>query len=141
MYKALLAEVSKMVKAQSMAEAHAEDEIYAQRKNILDNPDEPEPTSTLNPAVERCERAWKRAYTTAVAAQKTKYDAEELANEAYRRAMPMLDSYENIRDFIACTAFGMLIEVITERAASKLMYAAQVATACYTKRHARKSGK
>lgn len=36
------------------------------------------------------------------------------AGEAYRCAMPLLLGYDNIRDFIACTAHGMLIGAIEE---------------------------
>jgi hypothetical protein len=41
--------------------------------------------------------------------------------------MPPLLGAENIRDFIACVAHGMLIGVIENKDATKLLYAAQVA--------------
>ena len=41
--------------------------------------------------------------------------------------MPTLDGFENIRDFIACTAQAMLLGAITESKGTKLLYAAQVA--------------
>ena len=41
--------------------------------------------------------------------------------------MPPLLGAENIRDFIACVAHGMLIGTIENKDATKLLYAAQVA--------------
>jgi hypothetical protein len=41
--------------------------------------------------------------------------------------MPDLSGYENIRDFIACTAHGMLNGAIDPIAGPKFLYAAQVA--------------
>jgi hypothetical protein len=49
------------------------------------------------------------------------------ADKAYREAMPPLSGYENIRDFIVCTAHGMLIGAILDKQGAKLLYAAQVA--------------
>jgi hypothetical protein len=53
--------------------------------------------------------------------------AVKRANKAYREALPPLRGAENIRDFIACVAHGMAIEVFDTREASKMLYAAQVA--------------
>jgi hypothetical protein len=47
--------------------------------------------------------------------------------------MPPLSGDENIRDFIACTAHGMLIDAISGTDAARLLYAAQVAHT--TRRH------
>jgi hypothetical protein len=41
--------------------------------------------------------------------------------------MPVLAGYENVRNFIACVAHGMLIGVFDESDGTKLLYAAQVA--------------
>ena len=41
--------------------------------------------------------------------------------------MPDLAGFENIRDFIACTAHGMIIGAIDSIEGAKLLYAAQVA--------------
>jgi hypothetical protein len=41
--------------------------------------------------------------------------------------MPRLVGYENIRDFVACVAEGILLGAITESQSSRLLYAAQVA--------------
>jgi hypothetical protein len=49
------------------------------------------------------------------------------ANRAYREALPPLRGEENIRDFIACVAHGMALDVFDTKEASKMLYAAQVA--------------
>ena len=49
------------------------------------------------------------------------------AGKAYRYAMPTLSNPENIRDFVACVAHGMLIEIINVKEGTKFLYAAQVA--------------
>jgi hypothetical protein len=41
--------------------------------------------------------------------------------------MPLLSGYESIRDFIACTAHGLLIGAIDGVHGTRLLYAAQVA--------------
>jgi len=41
--------------------------------------------------------------------------------------MPILASYEGIRDFIACVAHGILVNSIPEHKSKQLLYAAQVA--------------
>ncbi len=53
--------------------------------------------------------------------------AAHMAGKAYRSAMPDLAGYANIQDFIACTAYGMLMNTISASDATKLLYAAQVA--------------
>ncbi len=47
----------------------------------------------------------------------------------FRLTMPPLVGYRNIRDFIACTAQGVLLGAIDPKDSTKLLYAAQVATA------------
>jgi hypothetical protein len=47
--------------------------------------------------------------------------------EAYRKVLPPLSGHQNICDFIACVAHGMLIEAISGADGSRLLYAAQVA--------------
>lgn len=53
--------------------------------------------------------------------------ANNAANRAYRRAMPVLTGYDNVRDFIACAAHGVLIGALTKEDGTALLYAAQVA--------------
>jgi len=80
-----------------------------------------------NPAVAHCMGAWSRAYKVA---EKTGRSDIYIANEsgiAYRHAMPPLTGEENIRDFIACVAQGMLVGAIAGPDGARLLYAAQVA--------------
>jgi hypothetical protein len=77
-----------------------------------------------NPAVARCMSAWTSAYK---ANRKNEYEAEQAAALAYCNAMPRLCGYENICNFIACVAHGILIDVFERKNSTKLLYAAQVA--------------
>jgi hypothetical protein len=56
------------------------------------------------------------------------------AKNAYREAMPPLTGPANIRDFIACVAHGVLLDVISHEESSKLLYSAQVAISAEHKR-------
>jgi hypothetical protein len=87
-------------------------------------------------ALRRCCAAWKRAFDAYVAEHDDKVWATRPAAEAYCNAMPMLVGYEGVRDFIACAAHGILINVIPQERAGQLLYAAQVALAAL--RHAPK---
>ena len=80
-----------------------------------------------NPAVAHCCAASARACKAALATGKTKFSSDLDAERAYRHAMPPLSGYENIRDFIACVAHGMLIGAIQGTDGARLLYAAQVA--------------
>ena len=84
---------------------------------------------SANPAVARCLNAWEPVYRKELAKSRFKKLAAREAAQLYRDAMPPLSGYENIRDFIACTARGVLIGAIDATEASKLLYAAQVALA------------
>jgi hypothetical protein len=80
-----------------------------------------------NPAVARCCDALERVRAKSEAGIRgTIYPHSDCA-AAYRRAMPSLSGLENIRDFIACAAHGMLIGAICATDAARLLYAAQVA--------------
>ena len=80
-----------------------------------------------NPAVARCLDAFNRTYKANLAINQTKAAATECAAVAYREAMPPLTGPDNIRDFIACVAQGILVGAINSLQSSKLLYAAQVA--------------
>ena len=80
-----------------------------------------------NPAIIRCMSAWKLTYQRELAKGQSDYTSTRNAGLAYRRAMPPLSGQENIRDFVACVAYGLLIEAINDRTGPKLLYAAQVA--------------
>lgn len=94
--------------------------IAPNAKNPLEN--------SRNPAVSRCCKAWNRAWNASFARDKSDYKAEDEAGAAYRNAMPDLSGEQNIRDFIACAAHGILIGAIEEKISTKLLYAAQVAS-------------
>ncbi|MGB9407965.1 MAG: hypothetical protein WCA89_10535 [Terracidiphilus sp.] len=83
------------------------------------------------PAVRRCCAAYRRAFNAYMeASDGDSYDKMKAAGEgglAYRNAMPLLSDYEGIRDFIACTAHGILIGAIPPERSGHLLYAAQVA--------------
>jgi hypothetical protein len=82
-------------------------------------------------AIKRCCAAWKRAYVAYMkgkdGSSTTRIFAAHDAGPAFCKAMPPLLGYENIRDFIACAAHGILINAISEKRANQLLYAAQVA--------------
>jgi hypothetical protein len=87
-----------------------------------------DPTTTQScPAVTRCSDAWNRTFKTESMKREPYGAALRNARMAYFQAMPPLVGYENIRDFIACVAHGVLLGAITESQCSRLLYAAQVA--------------
>lgn len=88
------------------------------------SPDTP-PQRSL--ALQRCCEARERALQYCHDRRINGYDAEQIVYRAYRNNMPELSGYENIRDFIACTAYGMLLRVIDPMDGAKFLYAAQVA--------------
>ena len=92
---------------------------------------EPGPSDPSALALARCHAAYrkaKEAYAKVHGPHTIEsYEAEKLAREAYRNAMPALTSREGIRAFIACVARGVIIEAIRENTSSRLLYAAQVA--------------
>lgn len=95
--------------------------------------------STVNPAVARCTDAWNRAYRADLSINQTKLAAMQTAGRAFCEAMPQLDGYDNIRDFIACCAQGLLLGAIDPTRSAKLLYAAQVALSTF--RQQRKPGR
>lgn len=82
-----------------------------------------------NPAVAHCVAAWTEAYNASMQGKNkgSEHFAEEAAVKAYRLAMPALSSGQDIRDFIACTAHGILIGAIGPAEGARLLYAVQVA--------------
>ena len=80
-------------------------------------------------AAERCAAEWNRVFREERAKREPEILARRAAAFAYRGAMPSLVDPESIRDFIACTAHGVLIGAIDAKDSSKLLYAAQVALA------------
>ena len=91
----------------------------------------PDPTPDLTPesisAIVRCTAARNQAHAEAFAHSQPRYTADQAGAKAFRDAMPPLLGADNIREFIACVAHGMLIGVIENKDATKFLYAAQVA--------------
>ena len=87
----------------------------------------PPDAALANAAVARCCDAGSAAQRAASARQLSNYDSNIAIHQAYRKAMPPLAGPDNIRDFVACVAHGMLSGVFTSSESSKLLYAAQVA--------------
>ncbi len=95
--------------------------------------------ASQNPAVARCQQAWQRTFDLAMISPhddcffeqcNDNYFARTQAARAFLGALPPLASHENIRDFIACVAFGILTGTIMQSDAKHLLYAAQVALTC-----------
>jgi hypothetical protein len=80
-----------------------------------------------NPAVAHCCQLWDDVFQAELVHEKREYYARGPADKAYRNAMPPLSGYQNICDFIACVAHGIVIGAIAEDCGSKLLYAAQIA--------------
>jgi hypothetical protein len=99
------------------------DDILKNFQAITDSPNR-------NPAVRACSMAGLRAQEEVRKAnprQRDTFDATQAAVIAYRDAMPSLDGYENVRDYIACVAHGMILGAIDIIEGPKLLYAAQIA--------------
>jgi hypothetical protein len=84
-------------------------------------------------AIAQCRDAWKRAYDAYIQKNARKdgglveANAKEEAAAAFRTAMPELATWCGIRDFIACVAYGILIDAIPSERTGQLLYAAQTA--------------
>lgn len=89
-----------------------------------------------NPGVIRCCGAAHRAFLAAVAEGKPDEAAHSEGVQAYRRAMPPLDSDDNIRNFISCVAHAMLLRILDPAETPRLLYAAQCAIAALRKSRA-----
>jgi hypothetical protein len=100
------------------------------------------PAPTLEPglthtrlAVRKCGAAYRRAFHVFIETadrEEPSWDRSRAADQAglaYREAMPLLSSFEGVRDFIACTAHGILMGAIPPEQSGRLLYAAQVALA------------
>jgi len=91
-------------------------------------PATPGESSSTDLAVARCCKAWEVTYKARLGDDEDDdISAQIEADEAYRKAMPLLSSFDNIRDFIACVAHAITIGAIVGEQASRLLYAAQVA--------------
>ena len=92
----------------------------ANQANTADGP-------LYNTAVNRCIRAYNRAYKKASADGESTYKSECAGNKAFLHAMPPLAGRDNIRNFIACVAEAAMLKVLSPKEVTRLLYAAQVA--------------
>ena len=90
--------------------------------------------SMANSAVVRCCHAWMNAYREEFE-NSDEISATRVAALAYRTALPSITTRENCRDFVACVAHGLLLEVINEKESTKLIYAVQTALSALAKHH------
>ena len=84
-------------------------------------------TALDNPAVARSVVAAHKAFLAAIANGKPDFVAESEGAAEFRRAMPPLVGQGNIREFIACVAYGMMIRAFDSTDGARLLYAAQCA--------------
>ncbi len=103
-----------------------------------------EPTPPVDiPCIRRCRRQallrrMEQGLRRGIPQEKVGIVKQERAgNKAFREAMPTLAGHDNIRDFIACVAGGMLSEIINANEGAKFLYAAQVASGALNRDTAR----
>ena len=80
-----------------------------------------------NPAVAHCRKIWERTYDRVYKLHNSITVARLNAADAFREALPPLDCYENIRDFITCVGYAMAAEIMIEGTGQELLLAAKVA--------------
>jgi hypothetical protein len=80
-----------------------------------------------NAAIDLCCDVWTQRYQAERAKGRGTVSSGIRANEAYRTAMPPLDNKTNIRDFIACTTYGIMIGVICLPTGALLIQSARAA--------------
>jgi len=79
-------------------------------------------------AIKRCMRAWNYAYKKHSAGPDSSADlANQAANAAYLRAMPVLDGYKKICEFIACVNFASTSGIISPQEAQQFLTNAKIA--------------
>jgi hypothetical protein len=83
--------------------------------------------SISNPAVARCQRAWKRTFHASAIKNGSPAVGLIDAADAYREAMPLLDSHKSISDFIACVGYAMTSGVFSPSLGKDFLNAARVA--------------
>lgn len=91
-----------------------------------------------NLAADMCSEIYTSTIQKHLDEGKSRAEATELGRLAYGCYMPKLSGADNIRDFIACVAHGMLIRAIPASEGSRLLYAAQVANAALPSQKRRK---
>ena len=84
-------------------------------------------TAPRNAAIFRCCQAEKYSRRESKSKGRNIVETTICADEAYRKALPELVGYENIRDFIACVTYGMANDTITALRGAKLLAGARLA--------------
>jgi hypothetical protein len=87
-----------------------------------------------NIPVSLCEKSFADATGLALQEGKSEAIVRQTGKLAYCFAMPKLSGAGNIRDFVACVTYGMLMGIIPGSEGTRLLYAAQVAHTTLTKR-------
>jgi hypothetical protein len=82
-----------------------------------------------NAAVAHCCEVWERTRLQAREAGNSVVVSRVAGHKAFQKSLPPLTGRENIQNFIACVAHGMLIGAILSQDGTRLLYAAQVAMA------------
>jgi len=82
-----------------------------------------------NTAVAHCCEVWERTRRQAREAGNGVVVSRVAGHKAFQKSLPPLTGRENIQNFIACVAHGMLIGAILSPDGARLLYAAQVAMA------------
>lgn len=80
-----------------------------------------------NPAVAYCCQVWDSTCRQALQQGRNLVFARVEAHKAYQKSLPPLTGDENIRNFIACVAHGILIGAILSRDGARLIAAARAA--------------
>jgi hypothetical protein len=91
-----------------------------------------------NASIVRCCKAWIRTYDTEIAGGRGMISSGCRANEAFRTAMPPLTTPANVRNFIACTTYGLMTGAICDTAGQQLLDAARVAISLLREENASK---
>jgi hypothetical protein len=87
-----------------------------------------------NLAVSICEKCYVDATARAMQEGKSEPIIRLSGKLAYCTAMPKLSGAGNIRDFIACVSYAMLLGIIPGSEGTRHLYGAQIAHAALTKR-------
>ena len=83
------------------------------------------PHHRTDKALDLCKSEWHAAFDLAKEKGLASTKALRMAADAYKLAMPKMDSLPTIRAAIACIAQGIQLEVFDGRDGSQLLYAAQ----------------
>jgi hypothetical protein len=92
-----------------------------------------------NLAVMVCQRHLAKAVEEAKKEGVSPKEMKLTARFAYCTAMPPLTGASNIRDFIACVTYAMMVDIIPGNEGARLLYAARVAHLALTKRPKKRS--